>query len=85
MDIFGGLLDRPIIWRIFESNYPKLVTMMDEELNSAKLIYDAQMVTISLEGVPPVHKNFPKVGLFLVCRNFSQLLEFRVCYVEIVT
>ena len=35
--------------------------MMDEELNNSKVIYDTQMEQIANVGVPPVHKNFPKV------------------------
>lgn len=61
MDIFGGLLERPIIKEIFDPYYPRLVTMMDEELNNSKVVYDEQMDKILNEGLPPVHKNFPKV------------------------
>lgn len=63
VDIFGGLLERPIIKEIFDPYYPRLVTMMDEELDSVKLIYDWQMEKIANDSVPPVHKNFPKVCL----------------------
>ena len=61
VDIFGGLLDRPIIKEIFDPYYPRLITMMDEELDSSKIIYDVQMERIATDGVPPVHQNFPKV------------------------
>ena len=62
VDIFGGLLDRPIIKEIFDPYYPRLITMMDEELDSSKIIYDVQMERIATDGVPPVHQNFPKVS-----------------------
>ena len=35
--------------------------MQDIELDDAKLIYDKQMERIAVDGVPPVHQNFPKV------------------------
>lgn len=61
VDIFGNLLDRPIIKEIFDPHYPELVTMMDKELDDVKIIYDKQMESIAAKGYTPVHQNFPKV------------------------
>ena len=43
MDIFGSLLDRPMIKEDFDRNYPRLVTLMDEEILCVKDIYDEHM------------------------------------------
>ena len=61
MDIFGSLLDRPIIKQIFDPYFPRLISMMDAELDSAKSIYDQHMERIAANGNAPAHKNFPKV------------------------
>jgi len=79
VDIFGGLLDRPIIKSIFDPYYPRLVIAMDEELDSAKMIYDWQMNKLATDGVPPVHKNFPKVGRQYDCRSICIGLVVEFC------
>lgn len=73
VDIFGNLLDRPIIKEIFDPYYPRLVTFMDEELNDSKTIYDNQMEKRENDGVPPVHQNFPKVRWHGKLRNLRNL------------
>jgi len=43
LDIMGSLLDRPLIKKDFEEKYPILVEKMNQELDTAKAIYDAQV------------------------------------------
>ena len=43
MDIFGPLLDRPMIKEDFDKNYPRVVRLMDEEILGVKDIYDEHM------------------------------------------
>ncbi|XP_013396327.1 dynein beta chain, ciliary isoform X2 [Lingula anatina] len=61
VDIFGSLLERPIIKEIFDPSYPKLIVMMDEDLDTAKSIYDLQMQVVQQTGKAISHKNMPKV------------------------
>lgn len=43
MDIFGSLIERPMIKQEFEQNYPKVVELMDDDLIAVKIIYDDHM------------------------------------------
>lgn len=62
IDIFGSLLERPMIKQDFDRNYPGLVTLMENELTDAKRIYDEQMAIKSETGKMPIHKNMAKVS-----------------------
>lgn len=62
MDIYGSILDRPVIKKEFDPNYPVIVRMMDEELIRAKQIYDHQMAVKAETGSTPIHKNMAKVS-----------------------
>ncbi|CAH1795230.1 unnamed protein product [Owenia fusiformis] len=62
IDIFGSLLERQLIKEDFDKSYPQLITMMDNELDTAKAIYDKQMVMLNSTGQPPIHKNMPKIS-----------------------
>ena len=61
IDVFGSLLERPLIKQDFQPNYPKVVTMMDQELAIAKTIYDDHMRVRKESGNMPLHKNMAKV------------------------
>ena len=61
-DIFGSLLERPLIKQDFDPNFPKLITMMDEELNVVKKLYDKQMMLRKATGRIELHKNMPLVA-----------------------
>ncbi len=52
-----------------------MVTMMDEELNQAKEIYDYHMTQKQNTGKMPIHKNMAKVSGSL---KFSQELRDRI-------
>lgn len=62
IDVFGSLLERPLIKQDFNSNYPKVITMMDQELNTTKSIYDEHIELKKLNGKMPLHKNMSKVS-----------------------
>ena len=62
LDIFGSLLERPLIKEDFDANYPKIVTMMEQELNVAKQIYDENMTCKNETGKVVTHKNMAKVS-----------------------
>ena len=62
ISIFGSLLDRELIKKDFAPNYPKLVTMMEDELMRAKEIYDGYMAMRSETGKMSIHQNMPKVS-----------------------
>ena len=46
----------------FDKNYPRIVTMMEEELNNAKSIYDKHIAVKNETGKMPIHKNMAKVA-----------------------
>ena len=43
IDIFGSLLERPLIKQDFDKNYPEIVDMMDRDVLDCKEIYDTAM------------------------------------------
>ena len=75
VDIFGSLLERPLIKEDFDPNYPLMVSMMDDELNQAKQIYDKHMSIKEETGKMPIHKNMAKVSGSL---KFAQELRERI-------
>ena len=75
VDIFGSLLERPLIKEDFDPNYPLMVSMMDDELNQAKQIYDKHMAVKEETGKMPIHKNMAKVSGSL---KFAQELRERI-------
>ncbi|XP_044152524.1 dynein axonemal heavy chain 9 [Bufo gargarizans] len=62
LDMFGSLLDRPIIARDAFDKYPLLITMFEEELDTAKAIYDRHMLEVTEQGYPQINKNMPAVS-----------------------
>ena len=62
IDIFGSLLERPLIKADFDQNYPKLVAAMNDMLCDAKEIYDHHMAIKNEQGKMPIHKNLSKVS-----------------------
>ena len=75
IDIFGSLLERPLIKEDFDPNYPLMVTMMDDLLNEAKQIFDKHMAVKEETGKIPIHKNMAKVSGSL---KFAQELRDRI-------
>ncbi|XP_068120654.1 dynein axonemal heavy chain 9 isoform X2 [Hyperolius riggenbachi] len=71
LDMFGSLLERPLIARDAFDKYPLLVSMFDQELDDAKAIFDQHM-TEETEGYPQINKNMP-----LVTGNLNWAKELR--------
>ncbi|XP_064623162.1 dynein beta chain, ciliary-like [Lineus longissimus] len=61
-DILGSLLNRPLIKENFEEKYPIIVSLMNAELDAAKIIYDEYMEEEKERGRGRTHKNMPKVS-----------------------
>ena len=47
LDMMGSFLERPLIQKDFRENYHVLVRMCDQELDSAKVIFDDQLARAS--------------------------------------
>ncbi|KAI5103364.1 dynein beta chain, ciliary, partial [Silurus meridionalis] len=62
-EMFGFVLERPLLHSLISSKYNKLLEMFGLELDRIKLIYDAQMALLdTCPGVPPIAKNMPPVA-----------------------
>ncbi|KAG6928889.1 dynein axonemal heavy chain 9, partial [Chelydra serpentina] len=62
LDIFGSLLERPVIAASTSDRYPRLITMFDRDLDDAKLIYSRHIQEEMELGYPPVHRNMSLVA-----------------------
>jgi len=62
LNIFGSLLERPLIKQDFNANYPKVVSMMDDSIAEVKTIYDDYIAIKKEKGSIPLHKNMAKVS-----------------------
>ncbi|XP_042303471.1 dynein axonemal heavy chain 9 [Sceloporus undulatus] len=62
VDIFGSLLERPLIAAEVNNRYHLLITMFNRDLDDAKLIYLKHIQEKIQLGYPPVHKNMPLVA-----------------------
>lgn len=58
----GGLLERPLILSEVVPRYSVMLEMFDTELDSTKILYDAQIAASANGKVPPIHKNMPPVA-----------------------
>ncbi|XP_063817028.1 dynein axonemal heavy chain 9 isoform X3 [Pseudophryne corroboree] len=72
LDMFGSLLDRPLIAQDAFDKYPLLIAMFEQELDSAKAIYDNHLQEVSEQGYPQINKNMP-----LVAGNLNWAKELR--------
>ncbi|XP_041076181.1 dynein heavy chain 17, axonemal-like [Polyodon spathula] len=62
-DMFGTLLERPVLRSQVSSKYTALVEMFNVELDRAKVVFDAQLFATDVcGGVPPICKNMPHVA-----------------------
>lgn len=55
-------MERPLLKQDFDANYPQIVTMMEQELNIAKQIYDDNIAHKKETGKVQAHKNMAKVS-----------------------
>ena len=65
IDIYGSLLERPVIKQQFEPNYRVILQTVDAELNVVKQLYDKQMAIRAETGTMPIHKNMAPVSGYL--------------------
>ncbi|XP_062976517.1 dynein axonemal heavy chain 9 [Elgaria multicarinata webbii] len=62
IDLFGSLLERPLIATDVYAKYHLLITMFDRDLDDAKLIYLKHIQEEMELGYSPVHRNMPLVA-----------------------
>lgn len=75
MDIFGSLIDRPIVHEHFVDKLPMLISSMDRYLDQNKFIYDEQQAEPADDRLPYRRRNMPVVSGTL---NWSQELRDRL-------
>ncbi|XP_072311900.1 dynein axonemal heavy chain 9 [Eucyclogobius newberryi] len=62
LDMFGSLLERPLVAVDAMDRYPILVSMFDQELDRTRLIYTRRLQAADQLGWSPVNKNMPAVA-----------------------
>ena len=62
VDIFGTLLDRPLIKEEFKSRYPCLMKMIEADLDDVKKIFDHHVNAESESRPGAMNKNMPSVA-----------------------
>ena len=62
IQIFGSLLERPIISQNFERNYSIILEHVENEMDNAKQIFDRQMDLQGEHGSIQLDRNMPKVA-----------------------
>ncbi|KAM6897526.1 dynein beta chain, ciliary-like [Xenentodon cancila] len=75
IDMFGSLLQRPLVAADARSRYPSLLSMFDKELDCCKLLYNKHTNALEELRPAPVHKNMPAVAGEL---KWAQELQQRI-------
>ncbi|XP_068439704.1 dynein axonemal heavy chain 9 isoform X3 [Clinocottus analis] len=75
LDMFGGLLERPLVATDALERYPLLVSMFEKELDCCKGLYNTHIHTAEELGWTPVSKNMPAVAGGL---RWAQQLQQRI-------
>uniref|UniRef100_A0A665X2B6 Dynein, axonemal, heavy chain 9 n=1 Tax=Echeneis naucrates TaxID=173247 RepID=A0A665X2B6_ECHNA len=75
LDMFGSLLERPLVAAVALVKYPALVSLFDGELDSCKLLYNKHILKAEQSGSIPVNKNMPSVAGGL---RWAQELQQRI-------
>nr|XP_006635186.1 PREDICTED: dynein heavy chain 9, axonemal isoform X1 [Lepisosteus oculatus] len=75
LDMFGSLLERPLIAADAEDRYPLLISMFDKELDNAKVLFNKHVHKEEELGYTPVNKNMPVVAGGL---RWAQELQERI-------
>ncbi|XP_066560773.1 dynein axonemal heavy chain 9 [Amia ocellicauda] len=75
LDMFGSLLERPLIASDAHDRYPLLISMFDRELDCAKMLYSRHLQKEQELGYTPVNKNMPPVAGGL---RWAQELQERI-------
>jgi len=76
LDMMGSLLERPVVHKIFQHNYPILVHMCSKELDNCKIIFDQQLARAETGEGPILNKNMPRVaGILKWCQEMRDRVE----------
>ncbi|KAE8580906.1 hypothetical protein XENTR_v10024588 [Xenopus tropicalis] len=75
LQIFGALLDRPVINSLFRPNYAKLLSMFELEINSCRRIFHSQEEKSSLFVFPRALQNEEANRIFEKYDKFMKLLD----------
>ncbi|XP_056673432.1 dynein axonemal heavy chain 9 isoform X2 [Monodelphis domestica] len=62
LEIFGSLLERPVVAMDVFDKYPRLITMFSSDLDAVKTIYCQHVQEESELGFSQLHKNMPAVA-----------------------
>uniref|UniRef100_A0A7N6A473 Dynein heavy chain 9, axonemal n=1 Tax=Anabas testudineus TaxID=64144 RepID=A0A7N6A473_ANATE len=62
LDMFGSLLERPLVAADALDRYPNLVFMFDKELDCCKVLYNKHIQSAEALGSASVNKNMPPVA-----------------------
>ena len=74
-EMMGPLLERPIIHEDFKHKYSILLSMYNQDLDQAKIIFDKQMKAAQSPSGPMINKNMPPVAGVL---KWAQELKERI-------
>ncbi|XP_075314376.1 dynein axonemal heavy chain 9 [Odontesthes bonariensis] len=75
LEMFGSLLERPLVAVDALGRYPLLLSMFDKDLDCCKLLYNKHMQAVKELGSAPVNKNMPSVAGGL---RWAQELQQRI-------
>ncbi|XP_056325895.1 dynein heavy chain 9, axonemal [Danio aesculapii] len=75
LDMFGRLLEQPLIAAEAQARYPVLIKLFDKQLEDCKTIFKKQMQMEETRGYCPVSKNMPALSGGL---KFVQELQERI-------
>ncbi|XP_056152723.1 LOW QUALITY PROTEIN: dynein heavy chain 9, axonemal [Lampris incognitus] len=75
LDMFGSLLERPLVAADAQARYPLLVSMFDMELDGCKLLFNRHKQTAEELGYSQVDKNMPAIAGGL---RWAQQLQGRI-------
>ncbi|XP_008276610.1 dynein axonemal heavy chain 9 [Stegastes partitus] len=75
LDMFGSLLERPLVAADALDRYPLLLSTFDKDLDYCKLLYNKHIQATEELGSPPVNKNMPAVAGGL---RWAQELQQRI-------
>ena len=74
INIFGTLLDRPIVKIDFDKRYYELVKMLDQEMDDSKIVYDIHVDTQNT--MTKIHKNMPQItGELQWCKEMYERVK----------
>ena len=62
LHIFGSLVERPLIAKELDDKMPRLIEMINFELDDAKQTFDKQEVRVSEKGKPLTDRNMPPIA-----------------------